>query len=100
MSASHQKTRQGRHQARRRPSHKSRRGQAPFSIERLRARMLVLAYLDQDYSGELALARSLARAEDRSSARWERDSLSAPTGHRSFLLFRRPFEWAQRGGLR
>lgn len=36
----------------------------------------------------------------RSSARRERDSLTTPPGCRSFLLFRRPFGWAQRGGFR
>ena len=41
-----------------------------------------------------------AEATIRSSARRERDSLTTPPGCRSFLLFRRPFGWAQRGGFR
>jgi hypothetical protein len=62
--------RKGKQQRRRsaKSHQKTRKGQALFSIERLRARMLVLAYLGRDYSGELALARALARAEERRSS--------------------------------
>lgn len=65
MSTPNRNSRQPRRVARRGPTPKAQRNQALFSVERLRARMLVLAYLDQDYSGELALARSLARSEER-----------------------------------
>jgi hypothetical protein len=49
----------------RRSHRKTPNGRALFSIERLLARAIALAALGQDYSGEIALARAVARAEER-----------------------------------
>lgn len=45
--------------------HEGTHRQPIFTIERLLARSIALAALDQDYSAEITLARSLARAEER-----------------------------------